>query len=529
MRQPPAPDLSLARLVPAAAAGNTSAFASLVVAHQDLAVGYAYALIGDHALAEDAAQEAFMEALANLRSLEHPGAFPVWLKRIVRKHVDRIRRRPDHRNLVFASDDAIAEQAVAEEPGADRGFDDADDDSSDGRIIRSALATLSAELREVVILFYYEARGVERIAEFLEIPGGTVKSRLHTARTRIREAITTMIERELARHRPSRNQDFVLRVALFAASQNGDLPAVEKILMAAPQLATAEGPHPSWGGEPTALHIAIENGRADVVQLLLRAGADPNHPSDKYDGWTPLLLAQRRPAILELLRAHGARADVWEAAALGDIVRVGELLDAQPALVNARRPNDAPPLHFASTVDVARLLIDRGARLDSVDKYGATAARSAAYSKHRRDVARVIMNKSGENDAWLTAALDDVEALRALAAAGVDVANVRRDGLNPGSGYGERPIDTAAALGNAAAVAFLLERGASPNAGKGDDAGPLHYAAKAGSDAVVDLLIAAGGDAAAVDAKHGSTPGDWARFFGQPALAERLAKLSGVE
>lgn len=514
MTQPPTSDTSFAELVAAAAAGNTAAFASLVASHQDLAVGYAFALLGDHALAEDAAQEAFIEAFASLRSLEHPRAFSVWLRRIVFKHVDRIRRSPDHRNLVFAADDAIAEHPAAELPAGD-------DAPADHRLVRSALAALTSELRAVVILYYYEARGVERIAEFLEIPAGTVKSRLHTARTRMREAIATMIEHELARHRPSRNQEFVLRVALFAAARNGDLSAVEKILAVAPQLATAVGPHPLWGGEPTALHVAIENGRSDVVALLLRAGADPNHPSDRYDGWTPLLLAQRRPGILEQLRAHGARADIWEATALGETARVAELLDDQPSLVHARRPNDAPPLHFASTVEIARLLVDRGAGFDPVDKYGATAARSAAYSRHRRDVARFIMTLSGENDPWLAAALDDVESLRAHAAAGIDVANVWRDGLNPGSGYGERPIDTAAALGNENAVTFLLASGASPNAAN-DDAGPLHYAARAGADGIVQLLLANGADIRALDAKHRATPADWARFFGHGQLAATL-------
>lgn len=59
---------------------------------QDMAYGYAYAVLNDFHLAEDAAQEAFVEAHGCLPNLEHPQAFPAWLKRIVFKHCDRLTR-----------------------------------------------------------------------------------------------------------------------------------------------------------------------------------------------------------------------------------------------------------------------------------------------------------------------------------------------------------------------------------------------------------------------------------------------------
>jgi len=313
---------------------------------------------------------------------------------------------------------------------------------------------------------------------------------------------------------------------LFDASRAGDREAAARVLARSPELARVTGPHPIWGGEPTALHVAVENGRADVAALLLEAGADPNHPSDMYDGWTPMLLAAGRETreLVELLRAHGARIDAWEAAALGDVARLSAIVDENPGVVRERRANQAPPLHFAATADVARFLVEHGADLDALDKYGATAARSAAYGRRtRRPVARFLMEVSGESDPWLLAALDDVDGLRAAAERGVDILNARRDGLNPAAGFGETPLHTAAALANLAAVSFLIAQGVDVDisSGVGGDRA-LHYAAKRNARDVVDVLLAAGANPRLKDADHEATPADWARFSGHFALASYL-------
>ena len=60
---------------------------------RNMAVGYSYSILGDFHLAEDAAQEAFLEAYPDLHKVYGPEAFPSWFKRIVFKHCDRILRR----------------------------------------------------------------------------------------------------------------------------------------------------------------------------------------------------------------------------------------------------------------------------------------------------------------------------------------------------------------------------------------------------------------------------------------------------
>lgn len=69
------------------------AFGELVQRFQDMAYGYAYAILGDYGLAEDAAQETFLAAYQILKQLRNPKAFPGWLKRIVLTQYHRIVRR----------------------------------------------------------------------------------------------------------------------------------------------------------------------------------------------------------------------------------------------------------------------------------------------------------------------------------------------------------------------------------------------------------------------------------------------------
>ena len=78
-----------------AKAGDLDGFASLVERFQDMAVGYSYSILGDFHLAEDAAQEAFLEAYPNLHKVYGPEAFPGWFKRIVFKHCDRVLETQD--------------------------------------------------------------------------------------------------------------------------------------------------------------------------------------------------------------------------------------------------------------------------------------------------------------------------------------------------------------------------------------------------------------------------------------------------
>src|SRR5947209_9094690 len=82
-----------AELVVAARDGDAEATDRLLERFRPMACGYAFGLLGDPGLAEDACQEACLDAVLHLDQLQDPAAFPGWFRRVVLKHADRQRRR----------------------------------------------------------------------------------------------------------------------------------------------------------------------------------------------------------------------------------------------------------------------------------------------------------------------------------------------------------------------------------------------------------------------------------------------------
>ena len=203
-----------AGLVEQARAGRVRAYDALVRRFQDVAVGYARSALDDPAAAEDAAQEAFLEAYRCLPNLREPRAFPAWLRRIVRKQCDRIRRV---RHPATVSLDAAAPQA------AGAGDDPEDRVLSEERsaLIRSAITMLPPPEREAVLLFYFSGASHAQAAAFLDVPATTIKSRLHSARRRLRRELQGILEEEMKttikKERPSRDPRFGDRVAELLA------------------------------------------------------------------------------------------------------------------------------------------------------------------------------------------------------------------------------------------------------------------------------------------------------------------------
>src|SRR5436190_23886620 len=82
----------LAACVRRAQERDPEAFGWIVRRFQDMAVGYAASIVGDFHLAEDAAQEAFLEVWRDLAQLREPAAFAGWLRKIIFKQCDRLTR-----------------------------------------------------------------------------------------------------------------------------------------------------------------------------------------------------------------------------------------------------------------------------------------------------------------------------------------------------------------------------------------------------------------------------------------------------
>ena len=191
-------DDALRLAVVRAQSGDARAFDALVRRFQDPAVAYARTLLHDPAAAEDAAQEAFVQAWRDLPRLMEAAAFGAWLRRIVFKFCDRARRsaRP---TLPLAETLPLPED---QEPG--RVAERADDA---GRV-RAAIEALPCPLREATLLYYLAGHDIQEIAAFLALPPSTVKNRLHAARKRLRKELWTMAETILEHEKPSQNEAF---------------------------------------------------------------------------------------------------------------------------------------------------------------------------------------------------------------------------------------------------------------------------------------------------------------------------------
>ncbi|HTX60587.1 MAG TPA: sigma-70 family RNA polymerase sigma factor [Verrucomicrobiae bacterium] len=153
-------------LVTAAVAGDEPAVERLIAAVWPGCFRLAASVVGDRALAQDAAQEACVVVLRKIRSLRHPEAFDAWLYRIVMREAIRAGRRRD---------------VSVENP--ERCLGAMDTASID---VWRALAALSPPLREATVLFYFDDLTSDEIASILRIPHATVRTRLARARERLR-------------------------------------------------------------------------------------------------------------------------------------------------------------------------------------------------------------------------------------------------------------------------------------------------------------------------------------------------------
>lgn len=329
---------------------------------------------------------------------------------------------------------------------------------------------------------------------------------------------------------PERTSVSEALAGFLRAAADGDLQSVRAAIVHEPGIADAAGPHPYWGGRPTAMTLAAEWGRLDVLRFLLEYGADADARNAEYDGWSPLLCAvrKRQPDAAALLVEHGATVDAFAAAALGDAERLSILLNDDPGAASRTGPNRGTPLHFVASVETARLLLAAGADPGALDQYGMTPLRTAAYAGESSEaVARFLLEADGRGDIFIAAALGDVEEVSKLLERDPGLIDARDPAVGPASARAGTALHVAASLGREAVARTLLERGADPDARSAEGHAPLHYAAARGHTGVIRLLLEHGATLALADGEHDATAEQWANFFGQHD-AERLLREAGA-
>ena len=164
--------------------GNRAAFGELVQQHRHGVVNLIYRLSGDPTFAEDIAQDAFIRAWEKLDSYRPTAPFRNWVYRIATNAaLDALRRQKEQVDI-----DTVEVSA----PG--RGLEQIIENIQRDEVIRQAVLSLPLASRSVLILREYQALSYQEIADTLEIPLGTVMSRLNYARTTLRTTLSELME-----------------------------------------------------------------------------------------------------------------------------------------------------------------------------------------------------------------------------------------------------------------------------------------------------------------------------------------------
>jgi RNA polymerase sigma-70 factor (ECF subfamily) len=165
-------------LVVAAMAGDRAAFSQLAQRWHKRFVAHAWRLTGDQDTAREAVQSSWVEIIRGLSRLQDERAFPAWAYRIVsRASARQIGSRVRHRNLGAA----LIEEPDPEAPDPDARLMEAR--------LRIIIHCLPPEQRAAVALFYFEEMSVAEVAVALDVPVGTVKTRLLHGRRKLRAAM----------------------------------------------------------------------------------------------------------------------------------------------------------------------------------------------------------------------------------------------------------------------------------------------------------------------------------------------------
>ncbi|MGD9128281.1 MAG: sigma-70 family RNA polymerase sigma factor [Planctomycetia bacterium] len=173
-------------LIDAALAGDRAAFGQLVRTHQDRLFTTMVYVTGSSEDAKDVVQEAFLRAYTGLESFRRDSAFYTWLYRIAFRAAISLHRKKKPMASIERAHEMIGEDPVATE---DTQPDCQALSNERVEMVQTAITQLEDEYRSVIVLREIDGRSYDEIADVLDIPIGTVRSRLHRGRLQLRDRL----------------------------------------------------------------------------------------------------------------------------------------------------------------------------------------------------------------------------------------------------------------------------------------------------------------------------------------------------
>jgi RNA polymerase sigma-70 factor (ECF subfamily) len=185
------------RLVERAQNRDAEAFQTLVLRYQDRVYNTAFRLIGDRSLAEDLTQEVFFKAFKALNKFKGKSSFSTWLYRITVNACTSewrkagAQKRGKEVSFPQGGDDP---SGPSWEPAGEGGNPGEQAEVAErNALVQKAISDLEEDYRTVVVLRDIEGFSYEEIADIIERPVGTVRSRLHRARSELKEKLKNLI------------------------------------------------------------------------------------------------------------------------------------------------------------------------------------------------------------------------------------------------------------------------------------------------------------------------------------------------
>jgi RNA polymerase sigma-70 factor (ECF subfamily) len=181
------------QLIDEALAGSSAAFGQLVTRYQDRLYNTLVHVVGSRDAAYDVAQDAFVQAYVKLDKFARASAFYTWLYRIA-LNTAASRRRRDKPTVSVEQ----LRETLGHEP-LDRGDPPSapmERQELAGQV-RDGLAKLSEEHRTILVLREVDDCSYEQIAEILDLPIGTIRSRLHRARLQLRDQLKGILQEDV--------------------------------------------------------------------------------------------------------------------------------------------------------------------------------------------------------------------------------------------------------------------------------------------------------------------------------------------